>query len=321
MEDRLRDALAAGAGRVQPAPDALPVIRSRIAARRGRRRRVLLTGAATLAVCVATVAGTAVLRAPDGPPPGPVVAAGTPPATARLPVYWIGATGPREVLFREFRTLPVTGGTVADRVAAAVTATVAGAPLDPDYRSGWPAGVAVRAVDVGASTVTVDLTGLRVDDANPSGAAAMRQLVWTVTAVSNLPGVRLRVDGAAVDTLWSQVPVGGTLRRADDNADHVLAPVWLISPQHGDAVDPSFDVQVAGFVADGRVRLQLRDASGAVVVSREVTLDATDPHQGDALVRIDLPAGWRPGPATLSVTSADGGGPVDDHVISLPGPR
>ncbi|MFC7483154.1 hypothetical protein ACFQX7_28450 [Luedemannella flava] len=82
----------------------------------------------------------------------------------------------------------------------------------------------------------------------------------------------------------------------------------------------SFDVQVAGFLPDGRVRVQLRDSSGEVIVSRVVTLDDTDPHQGDALVRIDLPTGWQPGPATLSVAPAtDGAGQADDHVITLPG--
>ncbi|WP_344131942.1 hypothetical protein, partial [Luedemannella flava] len=64
VEDRLREALAAPAGRAQPAPDALPTIRSRIDARRGRRRRVLLAGAATLAVSVSIVAGAALLRDP-----------------------------------------------------------------------------------------------------------------------------------------------------------------------------------------------------------------------------------------------------------------
>ncbi|MFC7483155.1 hypothetical protein ACFQX7_28455 [Luedemannella flava] len=164
----------------------MPTIRSRIDARRGRRRRVLLAGAATLAVSVSIVAGAALLRDPDGHDTGPVTADGTPGAprtvpagstapgaTARLPVYWVGADAgadpPRDVLFREFRTLPVAGGTLADKVTAAATEAVAGGPLDPDYRSGWLDGVSVRDVSVGATAVTVDLAGVHVDAANPSG--------------------------------------------------------------------------------------------------------------------------------------------------------
>ncbi|GAA1753270.1 GerMN domain-containing protein [Luedemannella helvata] len=332
MEDRLREALAARAGRVQPAPDALPTIRGRIRARRGRRRRAFLASAATLATTVAATVGVMAVREAAAPPgPLPDVSAATPATgnpspppgeTARLPVYWIGpdpAAHPlRDVLYREFQTLPVTTDTLAERVRAAVTAAVSGEPLDPDYRSGWPAGVTVRGVRVGESAVTVDLAGVRVDADNPAGAAAVRQLVWTVTAASNLPDVQLRVDGRQVTTLWSEVPVGGTLRRAD--ADKVLAPVWLISPQQGDTVDRAFDVQLAGFLPDGAVRVQLRDATGALVASRDAVLDDTDPHQGDAVVRISLPDGYRPGPATLSVAAAGAPDtPLDDHEIVLPG--
>ena len=373
-EARLRDALASGAAAVDPSPEALSVIRTRIAARRGRRRRMALAGAATLATSLAVTAAVVTLRTPSQPLPdavGPAtrptsVAPGSggpaasrvpdgpavvPSGSARLPVYWVGDDrgSARRVLYREFRTLPVPGATVpgasatgstvpgagltgsaaagatagpvavAGRVRAAVTEAVSGGPLDPDYRTGWPAGVSVRDVEVGPSAVTVDLTGLAVDAANPDGAAAVRQLVWTVTAVSDLPGVKLRVDGAALDTLWSAVPVGGTLSRAD--ADRALAPVWLISPQQGDTVATSFDVQVAGFVPDGRVRVRLRDATGTLVLSREATLDRTSPHQGVALLRVILPpGGYAPGTATLSAVPA--GSPstsADDHLIVLPG--
>jgi hypothetical protein len=320
MEDRLRDALAARAGTVQPAPDALPAIRTRIAARRGRRRRTLLAATATLATSMAAVTGVVVLRDAGGPPPGHLDAAASPSAvasneaapTARLPVYWVGDGR----LYREYRTLPVAGGTLADKVAAAATEAISGTPLDPDYRTGWPSGVTVRGVRTAATTVTVDLAGLSVDARNPSAAAAVRQLVWTVTAVSNLPAVRLLVNGAQVDTLWSEVPVGSTLRRAD--ADVVLAPVWLISPQQGDTVGSAFDVQVAGFVPDGRVRVTLRDAAGATVVSQEAVLDDVDPHQGEAWVHVALPQdGYAPGTATLSVAPVNAAGAVDDHVVTL----
>ena len=78
-EARLRDALAGGAAAVNPSPEALSMIRARIAVRRRRRRRVVLAGAATLATSLAVAAGVVTLRTPPHPPHPPPDAVG--PAT------------------------------------------------------------------------------------------------------------------------------------------------------------------------------------------------------------------------------------------------
>src|SRR4051812_25689220 len=81
------------------------------------------------------------------------------PQTATLPVYYVGdqPTGPR--LFREFRQLQVS----SDRSIAALSAALSSLPLDPDYRTDWPAGTAVTSVDSSGSKFTIDLTNSAAD--------------------------------------------------------------------------------------------------------------------------------------------------------------
>ena len=88
----------------------------------------------------------------DEPVPVPTISAGPPttavapaptqdPAALRaVPVYYVADTpvGPR--LYREFHQL-----TTADPGTDAVREMLAGAAVDPDYRSPWPAGAALRA--------------------------------------------------------------------------------------------------------------------------------------------------------------------------------
>ena len=66
------------------------------------------------------------------------------------------------MLFREFQ--PGIGG---DPVAQSAYATVAGPPLDPDYRTLWPAGTEATASYDG-DIITVDLTGGALHD-KPKG--------------------------------------------------------------------------------------------------------------------------------------------------------
>ena len=95
--------------------------------------------------------------------------------------------------------------------------------------------------------MTVDLGGAAANDVDAETAGlALQQLVWTATAASGRPGVRLLFDGVPADRLWGQAPAGGVLRRAP--MVDVVAPVWLISPQHGATVGRNVEVHVAGIV-------------------------------------------------------------------------
>ena len=98
---------------------------------------------------------------------------------------------------------------------------------DPDYRTGWPPGARVRDVRVGDGTVTVDIGRASRNNVGSEAAhQAVQQLIWTATAASGQPGLRLLIDGQAVDELWGHVAVSGTLRRAAQQ--DVQARVWLM---------------------------------------------------------------------------------------------
>ena len=84
------------------------------------------------------------------------------PVEGAVPVYYAGDSGRGTVLFREFQ--PGIGG---DPVAQAAYAAVAGPPLDPDYRTLWPAGTEATASYDG-DVITVDLTGADLHD-RPAG--------------------------------------------------------------------------------------------------------------------------------------------------------
>jgi len=254
--------------------------------------------------------GASVTPAPSGPPAttapaNPTVptapaspTAGT-PTSQLLAVYYLGIdrltaeSGTpinRPRLYREFHRLPAGDGGAAARTRAAVAQMLDGrTAADPDYASSWPASSRVRDVRVDPDTVTVDLAGAAVNGTDAETARiTVEQLVWTATAASGRAGVRLLLDGRPVDRLWGQVPTGGVLRRGP--AESVVAPVWLIAPQHGATTGRTVDVHIAGIVWEATVNLRVTRA-GAVVDERVLTLNAGPPQQGEITVRLTLAPG------------------------------
>ncbi|GIF70132.1 hypothetical protein Ais01nite_81670 [Asanoa ishikariensis] len=283
-EETIRRALEAEASTVEVRPDALAAIRART---RRRRARGWVTWGAGLAVAAAVAVTILVLPdapRPDPPRPAAPTAAPTPTPAAGplLAVYYVG---PRrdDALVREFHR--VAPG--SDAVRAALTLMFGTAPLDPDYASAWPAGTTVRGVSVAGEVVTVDLGG-----ATAPSAIAAQQLVWTVTAASGRPGVRIGPDGEV-------------LRRAP--AVDTLAPVWLINPQQGEVVRGGrLDVHVAGF--GSTARLEIVPDGGGESIRQDLTLRGGSPAQREAQLTLSLP----PGRYTVTVTLA---GVSDDHTV------
>ncbi len=289
-EETIRRALEAQASTVEVRPDALAVIRART---RRRRSRVWVTLGAgvTVAAAAAVAVVVALVVVPDAPaPPRPAAPTAGPTATAApgplLAVYYVG---PRrdDALVREFHRAAPTSAALPDRVRAALTSMFGTAPLDPDYASAWPAGTAVRGVAVASDVVTVDLGG-----AVPPSPIAAQQLVWTVTAASGLPGVR--IGGA-----------GSVLRRAP--AFDTLAPVWLINPQQGDVIRGGrLDVHVAGF--GSTARLEITPRAGGAPIRQDLPLHGGSPAQREAQFTMTIP----PGTYTVMVTMD---GASDDHIV------
>jgi sporulation and spore germination protein/immunoglobulin-like protein involved in spore germination len=311
-EELLRRVLDREASTVEVRPDALAEIRARTARRRNPLRRWF----PALAVGVATAAAVGVVAAtlspptaapPDQPPAatGPAVASPAAPARTVLPVYYLGR-GDR--LYREYHPLDAGGGTAADQVRAAVAELMRDSAADPDYRTAWPAGVAVDDVRVDGDTVTVSLTGLTGLTGAPK-PPAVRQLVWTVTAVSQLPGVRVVVDGGPL------AGFGGRLVRGP--ALDELADLWLIEPQEGSVVGPTPTVHVDGAVFEATVQLRVR-AGDRVVQESVATLSEGAPRRGEARVKL---APLAPGDYTVEayVSSPEDGRELylDGHDITV----
>ncbi|WP_422774484.1 GerMN domain-containing protein [Plantactinospora sp. WMMC1484] len=253
--------------------------------------------------------------------PSPGTSAGTPAAapgapTDSLAVYYLGGDPDKPRLYREFHRLWLRDGSARDRITAAVR-NLLDSPvgMDPDYRNAWPEGTDLRGVTVDGEIATVDLAGAARHDVGAATARlAVQQLVWTVTAVPGVSGLRLRLDGAPVDRLWDRVDTAGVLRRA--SAVEALAPVWLISPQHGDAVGRTFPVHVAGILPEATAQLRIR-RDGRVVREQVVTLSIAGPAQGERTVTVTLPPG-RYTVTAYAISLADGSEQhLDDHTITV----
>jgi hypothetical protein len=305
-EDQLRGILEAEASTVEVRPDALDAIRERTARRRRTRWLPVIAAAGATVTAAAVVAAVVTLgRPPSTPEPQPLPPAASVPAETTaagplLPVYYLG-TGDR--LYREYHPLPTGAGTVADKVEAALGAMLRSRATDPDYRSAWPGGGSVRAVRVDGDLVTVDL-----DVPSVPGDPGVQQLVWTVTAVSGKPDVKLLVRG--------RPPVGaaGTLHRGP--ALTTQAPVWLIEPQDGTVSGPRITVHLSGAGKDPVVRLEVRQGD-RVVHEQSVTLTDGTAQRGDATLTLpSLPAGDYVVEAVN--TSAPGGADYpDDHRVTV----
>lgn len=315
-EDRLRDALAARAERVEVAPDALPRIRDRI--ERRRRRWLPAIGGAVAVATAAAVVGVLAYRPPDGHTPTPANTAPTaatsavpspsagpvgPPTSpsaspdpqsgtlvAAIPVYY---AGPGNQLFREYHQLKVTPDTAPGRVTAAVREMLrAKSAADPDYKTLW-SGATVLGVQLDGATATVDLDRAGTTPANP--ALAVQQLVFTVAAaVADTPlpkvtGIRVTIAGTPAGQLWGTFEASGVLRQG--NALDVLAPLWLIEPHEGATVGQTFSVHLAGAVFEATCRLRVRDASGKVVKDQQVMLSIGAPQRGEATLKLTLAPG------------------------------
>lgn len=242
-DHRLAELLADAVEPVEPSYR-LGVIRATVhPAPRRRWHPALVAAAGTAAVLVAlVVVGGQVLPDRSGPAVPP-----TAPGTS-VAVYYVGDTegaGPR--LFREFRRLPAS-----DRLDAAVQAAVgrspdgaASEPLDPDYRSAWPAGTTAEASFDGvgpAGEFTIDL-GSGVEGSlreRPTGmgaaeaAMAVEQLVWTAQAAGQVRApVRILLDGEITDQVLG-VPASEPLARGA--ALQVLNLASITSPAQGATV-------------------------------------------------------------------------------------
>ena len=305
----------------------------------------LYAAACAAAVILSGLAGcggrTATGALPAGdvatPTTGATSAAGGAPATteltptgsatpANLAVYYVGvervlresdgAPIDRLKLYREFHRLAAgDGGARARTIAAVADMLTAGSARDPDYRTAWPPSARVRDVRVGDGMVTVDIGGASRNSVDSEAAhQAVQQLIWTATAASGQPGLRLFIDGQSVNELWGHVAVGGTLRRAAQ--EDVQAHVWLIDPQHGATLGRTFTVYVTGYAYEGTIHIVALQGD-RVIRQTFVTVSGVG-NFGEARTTLTLPAGRYTIEAYSDSGLTNGGKPFrDDHVVTV----
>ncbi|GIH10619.1 hypothetical protein Rhe02_86860 [Rhizocola hellebori] len=266
-------------------------------------------------VCLALTATLAACTVADPAPTG----SSTPSAAVKQPVavYYALTTpeglGPR--LVREFHRVQEPTDSVVGQVRAAASQMLSHNALDPDYANLWPNGAKLLNVSIAGNTATVDIGGATANNVGAQAAQiAVQQLVWTVTAVPNIDSVKILLDGAPATELWGHVDLSKPLKRA--SALDTLAPVWLISPQHGDRVGREVTLHIAGIAFEATVHYQVRFGT-QVVKEGFVTLDKGAPQQGEAKQTVTL----EPGDyviATFLVSSEDAEKEhLDDHSVTV----
>jgi Immunoglobulin-like domain of bacterial spore germination/Sporulation and spore germination len=159
------------------------------------------------------------------------------PVESAVPVYYAGDGPSGTVLFREFQP-----GIGADPVSQAASAAVSGTPLDPDYRTLWPAGTQATASYDG-DVITVDLTGTDLHD-RPEGMSkrdaglALEQVIYSVQgAAQERAGVQFLLDGQHSDQVLGQA-TAEPLSAAP--ALETLSLMSITSPAEGQVVSGKF---------------------------------------------------------------------------------
>lgn len=240
---------------------------------------------------------------------------------AAVPVYYAGDTPQGTRLYREF-----VQGDASAKLLTAVDRAVSAEPLDPDYRTLWPAGTTVADASVAGGTITVDLTGAPHD--LPAGmtaedaSLAIQQVVYSAQAAvgGRLP-VQLLLDGGHTDAILGQ-PTSEPLSNAPQV--DVVALVGITEPEQG-AEEGSGRLQVTGVANSFEANVPLQVRRGDEVVLEDFT---TAEGWGDRLFAwtktLDI-SSLPPGDYTLVAMTDDpsngeGGGPqVDTKDFTVPG--
>ncbi len=238
-------------------------------------------------------------RAESSAPSSPT----TTPQNVTLPVYYVAdqPRGPR--LFREFRSLQVSDP--AAQLTTAVKAALSDLPLDPDYRTDWPAGTTALSVEDAGSSFTVDLTNSGADlTARPANVTeaearlALQQIVYTVQAAAQKTApVTFTIDGKPAHTILG-VAVADSVQA--ESPTKVQGTVWIIDPQDGDHVGATFTVKGRGAFFEATVPWQLLQGTKVVKQGVSMAKECCTLSPYSFTVR-----NARPGDYTLRVYDAD----------------
>ncbi len=227
-----------------------------------------------------------------------------------MPVYWLGLNDSDVQLYREF--LP--SDNAGDPIGEAVQAMTTEVPQDADYFTPWHPASNVTASISSKNVITVDITSDAFKASLDSGMAhrAIQQLVYTATAAAANSGlttagfstsVVVLVDGKAGYHAFGHESLEHPLER-----DATLpAPIWIISPQEGEATETSLTVSGSAVVRDEQLSwsvepIQHGRPDTAPVASGTIQLNA---GAGETAL-FEVPVKLEPGEYILRVFHGDG---------------
>ena len=227
-------------------------------------------------------------------------AAAAPTRTAA--VYYVGDTGSRPALYREFRQVPAIGGPIRTAVEAMLHVPA----RDPQYASLWPRATTVRGISVRGTVATVDLSAVAATGTAGSAfaCAALQALVHTVTAASpSISRVLLRINGRSagvVSGFWGHGcgPDGPMARRP---ATNILAPIQISNVLHAQFVNRAFTISGEATVFEATVSWKVTDqATRRVLRTGFTTASIGAPGRGTFRFSVSLPASQVGRPVVVS---------------------
>ncbi len=254
----------------------------------------------------------------SAPSPEPTEATETPVEDFTVAVYYLGDTpqGPR--LFREFRK---AAGVTS--LAAALDAATAQTPLDPDYRTPWPAGIVAATAFDEVIDITLADASVRERPAGMSRAEAeiaVEQLIYTAqAAVQERAPVQFRLAGNPIDQVYG-VPTSEPL--AQGKPLEVLSLVNITAPEEGATVSGTLDASGVANSFEANVPWQILQGDRVALSGFAMADGAFEDKLFPWQVSIDL-SDLPPGTYTFRATTddpSDGEGPgpfVDTKTITV----
>lgn len=306
IERQLRESLRRDAERVSPRDrreEILAMVHERAEVTEPRRRWLIPVGAAASVALIGAIAwgaantggtqgdegaspagatstGQSTTAAAPDPSPSPAPSKGAVSTTqVALPVYFVVANseaGDRFGLYREFvRTAVPVGATPAQKAKAAVAAAMNPQPFTnyEPYVQPW-SGTTVEDVALKPSLITITLSGPGASGFTPEQTRlAVQELVWTAQAAigqGTIPVKFVLADGTP--KLFGAYGTDKTYNRpAKDLQYEDLAPIWVISPERGQAFPAGAPVVAKGESCAFEATTQWELKKGSATVKSGVT--------------------------------------------------
>lgn len=272
--DLLSQALHEEAAMVSSDPAALHEIQSRTSGARSPRRSWLYAGVGAAAATAAVIAGVAIVSDSSDPSSGPAPATqgastDSAPTVAEqeqpTPMAYVGTQ--THALFGEMHPAPV------DDNIGVMNAWLSSTPQDPDYTTGWPAGVRVETTSELEHGLRMDLTGPASADVTRDpglgtggGELAIGALLLNGNFQTGEGVSEVTYNGDSVPTL-----LGASLPFTLPAYDQLRPLIAIADVTDGQTLSSPVSVDVLARPFEGTVNWTLLDDTGAKVDEAYVT--------------------------------------------------